>query len=190
MLLDKNLIDDSCLVPLNEDFLDIILHWRNSYRVRQSMFNIEEIKREDHINWYNKIKSNSVNYYFVYLYKNQPSGFISFNPVEIKHKRTFWGFYKGEETLPREATLYMGFLALQKAFEDFNLNKVYGEVISSNEKSKKYHLNLGFEQEGFLEDHVIRNGKFENVFLYGISKKNWEKTKENIKLNIINRNNK
>lgn len=170
------LIEKSSLVPMSEEYLDIVFQWRNSIRIRESMFNQNEIKLDEHLKWFSKIKSNQINYYFVFLYENNPSGFVSFNSVESEHKRAYWGFYKGDVSLPKIVTLLMGYLALNKAFNEFGFNKVYGEVIPQNEKSKQYHLNLGFQQEGYLTSHVLINRIPEDVILYGINKYRWEST--------------
>lgn len=171
------------LIPLSENYLDIIFKWRNSPHIREKMFDNSEIKIEAHYAWFNKIQSELSPYYYIFLYKNNPAGFVSFSPVDLKNKRANWGFYIGDTALPKGVSYIMGLLAFEKAFNEHNFNKIYGEVISTNEKSIRYHLQLGFKQEAFLSEHLFRNNVFEDIIVFGFTSSRW---KDN--LNVVEKN--
>jgi len=57
---------------------------------------------------------------------------------------------------------------LNKAFEHFNLNKVYLNVISDNERAIKFYEKMGFVYEGEFKEHLLINGVYHNLKWYAV----------------------
>lgn len=64
-------------------------------------------------------------------------------------------------------------LILQIAFEELNLNKVYLNVLSNNERAIRLYQSVGFEYEGELKEHICINNEFKSLKLYGIWKNSY-----------------
>jgi len=79
----------------------------------------------------------------------------------------------------------MNFLALRYVFDDLKLNKLCGEVLSSNGKSIRLHQRLGFSIEGVLREHHRVDGKFEDVHLFGLLRDEWRRAKNAIEASLI-----
>jgi [ribosomal protein S5]-alanine N-acetyltransferase len=84
-----------------------------------------------------------------------------FNQGEIAYwiGEPYWG--RGYATEAAEAIL-------QFAFEEKNLHKVFARYFSSNTASGKVLRKIGMEQEGLLKEHIIKEGKYEDLVYYGI----------------------
>lgn len=54
------------------------------------------------------------------------------------------------------------------AFEEKKLHKVFARYFKSNPASGKIMEKIGMKQEGLLKDHVLKDGKYEDLFYYGI----------------------
>lgn len=62
----------------------------------------------------------------------------------------------------------MGFL--NYAFNELNLNCVYGTVLEYNYLSRKLALKCGLKEEGILRERIYKNGKFHNLIANSITK--------------------
>lgn len=57
---------------------------------------------------------------------------------------------------------------LQFAFEEKKLHKVFARYFSTNIASGRVMKKIGMEQEGILKEHIIKEGKYEDLVYYGI----------------------
>ncbi|GCF12364.1 N-acetyltransferase [Haloarcula mannanilytica] len=54
------------------------------------------------------------------------------------------------------------------AFQARRLHRVYAKVLAGNDGSQRVLEKAGFEREGTLRDHWFRDGRHEDVYLYGL----------------------
>ncbi len=54
----------------------------------------------------------------------------------------------------------------QYAFEEFGLVKIIANVNATNPASARVLEKCGFEQEGYLRNHFLKDGQFLGVLLY------------------------
>ncbi|OXS74988.1 GNAT family N-acetyltransferase [Lysinibacillus sp. KCTC 33748] len=57
---------------------------------------------------------------------------------------------------------------VQFAFEEKRLHKVFARYFSTNPASGTVMDKIGMKQEGILKDHIIKDGKYEDLVFYGI----------------------
>ena len=62
---------------------------------------------------------------------------------------------------------------LEHAFKDLNLHRVYLSVLKDNARAVRMYKNLGFKQEGKLEDALFKNGEYKDLILFGMTKKDF-----------------
>ncbi|MCY7918169.1 UDP-4-amino-4,6-dideoxy-N-acetyl-beta-L-altrosamine N-acetyltransferase [Bacillus vallismortis] len=161
------------LRTLKEKDLDTVLRWRNDERIRQSMYNDQIITEKQHHQWFKNLNSSKTEHYFIFTIDQTDTGFVSFKDVDHHNHHCYWGFYIGEAQSPKGSGSVMGFLALEWAFQQLEVEKVYGEVLSNNEKSLSYHQSLGFRKEGHFRNHIVRKNKYLDVIRYGLLKEEW-----------------
>ncbi len=165
------------LLAVSKEDLPIILQWRNSDVVRPFMINNCLITQEEHYRWFNSLDSEQ-NCCLIFLYDNRPVGYVGFTEINDFHERCQWGFYLGESDLPPGTGYLMGRLAMDYAFNQLKLNRVYSYILPNNERSINYHKKLGFLEEGYLKGHVKRDGKYEDLIMMALIKNNWKTLKE------------
>jgi RimJ/RimL family protein N-acetyltransferase len=57
--------------------------------------------------------------------------------------------------------------AISEAFEVRQLNKLCCEVFTDNEAAWKLHERYGFKREGHLRQHILKDGMWRDVYVYG-----------------------
>lgn len=165
--------EECALRPLAEGDLDLLLTWRNSDRVRSWMYSEHIITPEEHRSWFERSLQGEFPATLIFEYRGVPCGVKSFSQIDRCNNRCYWGFYLGETDLPRGCGSAMGFLALEYIFERQQFRKLCAEAFAFNEGSVRYHTRLGFAQEGRLVQHVLKNGRYEDVISFAIFREAW-----------------
>ena len=89
-------------------------------------------------------------------------GGVSIAIGEVKR----WGKSYGYEAMQ---------LTLRFAFDELNLHRVQLTVFSYNERAIALYEKLGFQREGVHREHLQRDGKRYDMYLYGLLRSEWEK---------------
>jgi UDP-4-amino-4,6-dideoxy-N-acetyl-beta-L-altrosamine N-acetyltransferase len=165
---------------MTKEDLPIVLAWRNSDRVRSMMYTNHIISQDEHLDWFVKTKDRDNEKHLVFDHQNCPMGVVNVTDINRTHSRCHWGFYIGNQDAPRGSATAMGTLALEFMFEFLAINKVIGEVLAFNEASLKYHLRLGFIEEGRLRQHISRSGIFEDIVTLAHFADRWRATRDRL----------
>ena len=72
-------------------------------------------------------------------------------------------------------------LVLRFAFDELNLHRVQLTVFCYNERAIALYEKLGFQREGVHREHLQRDGKRYDMYLYGLLRSEWEK---NLKITV------
>lgn len=167
------------LRPLNSSDLEMVLAWRNDEKVRRWMINQDIIPLSDHLDWYRSNKHKTDRFFLIYEHDSIPEGYVSFTP--IKHSLAYeWGFYirpSGRKGLGQ----LLGYAALEYGFNTLNISKIFGQVLSFNEKSIDFHRKLGFMQEGLLRDHFSDIRGVFDIYQFGLLKTDWDASKNDLR---------
>lgn len=57
-------------------------------------------------------------------------------------------------------------LLIAKAKQEFNLHKIYLNVLVTNQAAIQLYEKLGFEQRGFFKDHLLKGDQFRDLYYY------------------------
>lgn len=90
------------------------------------------------------------------------AGGVSIAIGEAKH----WGKGYGYEAMQ---------LMLRFAFDELNLHRVQLTVFSYNKRAIALYEKLGFQHEGVYREHLQRDGKRYDMYLYGLLRSEWKK---------------
>ena len=173
-------VDDYDLRPLRQTDLEQVLIWRNSDRIRAISYTNHVISREEHQAWFERVSRDPATCHLIFQYLGRPVGLVNFMDIDRRHGTCRWGFYLGEQNLPRGSGTVMGYLALNWIFREQELRKVGGEVLSFNQASMKFFLRLGFTEDGRLRQHLLKNGEYVDVILYSLLADEWTSEKDRI----------
>ena len=80
-------------------------------------------------------------------------------------RKTFWG---------RNIAYIASKMILDIGFNNLNLNKIYLNVLSSNERAQKLYKKLGFISEGFFKQHLFINNQYRDLCWYAIFSENYK----------------
>ena len=98
-------------------------------------------------------------------------GNIKLGSINSFHSRADLGLIIGDKSFWGKGIAFESIcLVRDYAFTQLVLQKLYAGCYESNVGSKKAFLKAGFKVEGFLESHVIVDGRREGCFQLGLAK--------------------
>lgn len=165
--------NDSLLRPMRVDDIDQVLAWRNHFDVRRYMYTCHEIERSEHVSWYEKASKEVGKHLLIFEQNSQPAGFVNITLANVSAQRADWGFYLAPEAA-KGAGRSLGEAAINHVFKDLGLHKLCGEALAFNEKSRAFHLRLGFSQEGCWRDHHYDGERYHDVIAFGLLSSEWK----------------
>lgn len=178
-------MEDFQLKPISYKYLNLVLKWRNSGKIKSFMYNDHQITWEEHYQWFKKVTTDPSYIVLLLHHKNRPLGLVNFSDIDIELSRCYWGFYIGEETAPKGSGTIMGIMALDKIFNEAGIYKVCSEVIHTNSGSIHFHRKLGFEPEEKFVDQVWKDDQYLDVIPMVLFADKWINAKAKI-LNDLN----
>ncbi len=178
---------DIKLVDITAVDLEQIRIWRNSIAVSQYMYTSDQINSEEQINWFEKIKNDSSQKYWMIEYNNLKIGVVSIYNIKPNFKHCSWAFYLGNTELRGVGIgSKVEYNILNYVFEIMKFHKLICEVFSFNEKVIQMHEKFGFQREGLLREYILKDGKYYDVVVLSLLKYEWENIKNNLKESIYN----
>ena len=157
--------------PMTERDLGRVLEWRNHPEVRRYMYTQHEISLNEHEAWFERASLDPTRHLLVFEDETGPAGFVNFHSPG-HGKIAEWGFYLAPDAA-KGTGRRLGQAALAYGFSTTGFHKVCGEALAFNERSIKFHLNLGFRQEGVLRDQHFDGQTYHTVLRFGLLRHEW-----------------
>ena len=171
--------DNVILGPVKREYIDRYLIWMNDPELTQYIRMFRPLTREMEEEWYNNLKNRDNNFLFAILLHSQGNnekliGNCSID-VEWINRLGICGIMIGEKEYQGRGygTEAMKIL-VQYGFNTLNLNRIELEVFDFNIRAFKSYEKTGFKKEGIRRQAMFKNGKFHDVFIMGILKKEWQ----------------
>lgn len=165
MRLEGKFVD---LRPLEPEDAEITLGWRLGPRAR--LLNAGSQTVDEQRQWICSRPASEFNF-VVELTDGRPVGMISLLNVNLVSRHGEPArFLIGEEEAVRGIPAAVEALKLlyQLAFDRLGLQRIYGTVVAENRRMARLHEYLGMRQEGRLRRHLLIEGAFRDVLLYGL----------------------
>ncbi|KAA0690873.1 UDP-4-amino-4,6-dideoxy-N-acetyl-beta-L-altrosamine N-acetyltransferase [Halopseudomonas laoshanensis] len=156
--------------------LEQVLKWRNHAEVRRYMYTQHEITMNEHVSWFDHASKQLDRHLLIFEREGLPLGFINIHEIAVGGIAE-WGFYAAPDA-PKGSGQLLGRCVLTHAFSELGLHKVCGQALAFNERSIKFHLGIGFEQEGTLRDQFFDGQKYHAVMCFGLLAADWPTNKE------------
>ncbi len=131
---------------LAQSDIELVRQWRNDPEVQQYMLFREEISPSMQQKWFNSI-NNSLNYYFVIVYKNKKIGLINCKNTDMEKRTAEGGIFIWEKQyrhtyVPTLASLCL----LEFTFELTQFGRSsYIHTLRENKRAIQYNKMLGYE---------------------------------------------
>jgi len=131
---------------------------------------------EEQMEWYRNLKSEGTGIWWGIYDKNdnQFCGAGGFNDLDKNHQKAeiglwllkeYWGKGILKEVMPQ---------LFEKGFNNLDLNRIEGYVVSDNIKCKRALEKINFQYEGTMRECEIKKGEKINIDFYSILKSEWE----------------
>lgn len=159
------------LRPMTFEDLDQIFAWRNHPEVRRYMYTTHEIAHDEHRRWFERAAQDADRYLLVFEQESKPQGFINLHLI-APGGIADWGFYAAPDA-PKGTGRRLGCAALDFAFAELGLHKVCGQALDFNERSIRFHHNLGFRQEGTLREQHFDGFNYRDILCFGLLAADW-----------------
>lgn len=160
-------------INLNNEESEMVRNWRNNENIRRWMFSDHIISQEEHIRFIEGLKKNSKNFYWVVKNKEgEYLGVVSLNRVDFKNKNAYLGIYVSPDC-QQVGTGHVLITCLKKITLDIaRLHTLKLEVIETNARAIDFYKKSGFTEEGRLKEFISKDGRWLDVVVMGIIKRN------------------
>ncbi len=133
--------------------------------------------------WYQRVLDDRNNYRFAIEYEGIFVGIATLTDIDWKNRKAHHGI---RLTLSAPKGVGIGsdsvYAIMKYAFEELNLNKLYGSILSYNVASWKLYTKCGWKSEGVYKQNVYKNGKYHDESPVAILKSEYYEWKgKNIK---------
>ena len=163
--------------PITEADTDKIVKWRNAPSVMEHFIYRTPLTREDHLNWFhNRVQTGDVAQFMITDDETgEEVGSVYLRDIDPVNKKCEYGIFIGEESCRGKGVgSAAAKLALDYAFKELKLNRVFLRVFADNPRAIKSYENAGFKYEGTFRDDVIIDGTGYDMVFMGILKREWE----------------
>ncbi len=173
------------LRPLGDEDCERLFRWCQEPEVDRWMSDLPPQTLEDHRGWFDNFRADPDQAGRIILENGRPAGFLSLSGVGSRHRRGGWGWYIGEAAARgRGAGRAAQALGLDLAFSELALEKVFAEVLAENGAALKAQAAAGFRREGYLRDHVIKDGRRRDVVLLAMLASEWAERRETVRKSL------
>ena len=150
------------LTPITYDDCEDFVRWRNSDLVKSRFIYRKDLTVEDQRNWIRtRIETGQVVQFIIWdRADNKKIGSVYFQDIDSNNRKCEYGILIGEEEyLNGGRGTETARLALEYAFNNMNMHRVYLRLLSDNVRALKSYEHVGFKQEGVAHDDVWLDGK-------------------------------
>lgn len=155
--------------PMTEQDTANIIKWRNAPSVTEHFIFRTPLDEKAHMSWFrNRVMTGEVAQ-FVIVDEDAKAdvGSVYLRDIDMQNKKCEYGIFIGEESCRGK-----GFgtaaakLALDYAFYELKLNRVFLRVFADNKRAIKSYEKAGFRYEGtFKQDVIIDKTAYDMVFM-------------------------
>lgn len=134
------------------------------------------LKLEDEEKWYEEQTSRKDTYNFAIVIKDTGEyiGGCGINSVDWKNRHACVGIFLGKPLWSKGYGTDAMKVLVNFIFSQMNINKVYLNVFSFNQRAIKSYEKCGFKVEGVLREHIYRDGKYHDEYIMSILRSEWE----------------
>ena len=175
MLVTKRII----LRPLEIKDIDIIAEWRNNPEIHKNFFSHKFIIKSNQENWYKSllISKEKMLFTIVEREKKNTVGFVGFDHIDYKNQQAEYGnlLIGGNNTVRKGYATEATLILLKYGFYELNIHRIYLKVFEWNKLAIQFYKKCGFIKEGILREANYSQGKFQNILLMSILRREFQK---------------
>ena len=131
-------------IDLKLEEKEMILKWRNHPDIRKWMYNQDEIKFEEHLNFIDSLKLRKDKLYFLVKKEDEFIGVIDF--LDLDKKEIFYGIYSNPNSKIMGVGRILNEISIDFAFNSLKAHKLKLEVFEDNIQVRNLHKKYKFRQ--------------------------------------------
>ncbi len=158
------------LRPMLEEDAQFIVDMRNNPKILNSLFSYKMITVQEHLNWYKNNLNNDNRIDLIICRKEDDKriGTVNLANINYKNQKAEFGIMIAESFWNKDYAYESSNRFINYSFNQFNLNKIYLEVLKENDAAINLYEKLGFREEGILREDIFKNGKFKDVLIMSL----------------------
>lgn len=167
------------LRPMTIEDTEKIIRWRNKDFVRKNFIYQKPFTRQSQMDWVkNQVEPGHVEQFIICLPSGREIGSVYFRDIDRKEGCAEYGIFIGEED-----AVGCGYgsetakKALEYAFENMKLNKIFLRFLSDNLRAKRSYENAGFRLLRDRQETVCLEQGECTVLFMEIDRAAWEKVR-------------
>lgn len=164
------------LTRIRERDVDKLYMARNDPKIWKWCRQFDVLHEKSHRDWFlDQVQDKTVSMYAIRTDEiSEPLGVCGLTGIDFINRRAEFSLYimpeNHGEGLGEKALLML----LEKAFQSYNLNIVWGETFDCNPAASTF-VKIGFVKEGTRRQFYYRQGQYIDAHLYSISRDEWQK---------------
>lgn len=172
---------DNCNIKLDWHIPQSAIEWRNDPLIFKTCRQYTLLDNKSHDRWLENINSPDKKMFSIFLqlnhdgiYVNEYIGVCGLTNINYQSRHAEISLYiipKYQGNGYAKETLYT---LCKHGFEDFNLNKIWGECFNNNLKSLLLFKKLGFVASSGHIQHYFRNGTYIDTTFMTLLQKDWK----------------
>ena len=139
-------------IDLKLEEKEMILKWRNHPDIRKWMYNQDEIKLEEHLNFIESLKLRKDKFYFLVKKEDEFIGVIDFTQL-VNKESVYMGIYSNPNIKGNGKILLNKII--EYSFNNLKVKRVFSEVFAENDKAHNLYKKFNFKD---IAEKII-NGK-------------------------------
>lgn len=158
---------------------ELIIRLRNEKKIKQYFYNDDPIASYIHQAFIEKVRKSGDKYFAIEIIEDgSVIGFMGLYHIDYVNRKAEYGRlildpqFRGKKYGDEAEMLIHSY-----AFDTLNLEKVYCEVLSNNEKVIKQHERNGYKITGMFKNHIYKYGKYHDVVWMEILKNEFDEIK-------------
>lgn len=155
------------------DDAKLILDWRTAPHVTQYMLTDVPYDLDRQRRWIELSNGRSDYQHAVIQIEGRDVGYASIVVTDKRSGIGELGVYIGDETAPRELTVYNFVGTLNHAFFTMGLHKIVNHVIDWNARTIRLQQFNGYRHVGVLKDHTLKDGVRHDLHIFEQSAAEW-----------------
>ncbi|TYS59861.1 GNAT family N-acetyltransferase [Sutcliffiella horikoshii] len=149
-----------------EDLKDIINSPEVENLVGGWSFPVATMQQEK---WYEKVINEKDNFRWAIDTEDGFIGIATLGPIDWKNRNAFHGIKIGPKASRGKGYGKDTVMAIMKyAFEELQLERLYGSMMTTNIPSVKLYEKCGWKIEGTRRNHIFKNNEYRDQYIVGI----------------------
>ena len=152
---------------------ELLMHWRSKPDVSRYMATEFEANLEHQKVWLHARGADEHYHHRIIQIHGNDVGYCSITVTDPRSRIGELGVYIGDETAPRELTIYNFLGTHNHAFFSLGLHKIVNHIMTDNARTLQLQKFNGYREVGVLKEHWRRSERWCDVHIFEMTAQRW-----------------